>query len=94
MRGKRKSVAPDGKRKKAGQSHHPQVMAHPGHQIIASLQEILERSKATVEWTRFRLHTLGGSMTHEEVPWASFHGRPMDVACSPPNSSARRSSES
>jgi hypothetical protein len=24
-----------------------------------------------LEWTQFRLRTLGGSMTHEGVPWAS-----------------------
>jgi hypothetical protein len=28
-----------------------------------------------LEWTQFRLHILEGSMTYEEVPWASFHGR-------------------
>jgi hypothetical protein len=40
-----------------------------------------------LEWTQFRLHTLEGSMTYEEVLWASFHGRRTEVGFSPRSSS-------
>lgn len=53
------------------------------------MSRLYSTSLTHMEWTQFRLHTLGVSMTREEVPWVSFHGRPMGGAFSPLNSSVR-----